>query len=197
MENHLSEVQIDRWVDGEVSPGEEAFIRSHLMKCPFCRARVEEVKMLRRLLHSSMPELLESRRGIVWARIERSIGERRRCPLRLENFVWPSLLTLLYGATAGLLTLVMVTSVAGFFGIDFGLLQRISSAWSLVMETAAIAALGGMGTVIAAAGSVPGADVLLDLLSEIFMEVVVLAGIAGLYFAWLTSLDGSSLFGKG
>jgi anti-sigma factor RsiW len=45
------------WVDGEISPGEGAYVEAHLARCPPCRARAAAERRIRSLLQSRRTSL--------------------------------------------------------------------------------------------------------------------------------------------
>ncbi len=186
MEKHITDAQIDLWIDGEARGREKESIEAHLMKCPFCRARLEEARALKKVLLSSVPSSLYDREGFVWSRVERSI-EMKKCPLRPENFVWPGALTVFYITLTSMITLLMVGSMAGLVGVEVPLLAGISGLWSLLLETIVATALGAPGMFVSLAGSLPGASVWLNTALGIAMEMVLFGGLVGLYVAWFFS----------
>ncbi len=195
MEKHLTDTQLSLLIDGEVGGKERRGWEAHLSKCPFCRARLEELAALRDILEASIPPILEEHRPLVWSRVRKRLPQaRKRCPLRPENFVWPGVLTLVYGMVMLLFLILMIAGVAGFFGWSVPLVGEISYVWSILLEVITVAALGSAGMALSVLGSVSGASGWLSAISGVGMEMILLLGIAGLYIIWIESLDsGSSL----
>ena len=195
MEEHLTDAQLSLLIDGEVGEKERRGLEAHLAECPFCRARLEELAALKDVLRVSIPPILDEHKPLVWSRVRRRLPRaRRRCPLRPENFVWPGVLTLVYGMVMLLFLILMVAGVAGLFGWSVPLVGKISYVWSILLEMITVAALGSAGMALSFLGGVSGASGWLSAVSGLGMEIILLLGIAGLYIIWIESLgSGASL----
>ncbi len=183
-EEHPTRYELSLWVDGETSEAMHERIRAHLMKCPVCRAEVETMRRLSRLLVSArMPEQLESGESSLWQALAPRLV--RRAAGSREEWVVPLLSALLYLAWQMASVAFVVMGVASLFGVSVPhvwLLETVGA----VLESFGLAWLVGLpGNLLGLLGS--DTPFWMSWGVSAFLWMLPMAGVTALFAGWLAS----------
>ncbi len=111
--DHPGEIQLQRYLDGELDEAPEERIRSHLRVCSECRARSDLHARLGEMVRSSVPEPgAFASEGEFWVRISGRLSPRRAPRWPMLPLLPPFLL-----AALGSTLQVVFTIVVGLFGL--------------------------------------------------------------------------------
>jgi hypothetical protein len=80
---HLDAESLERLLHGELDPGREAAVRSHLATCPACEARLRESRALEARLFDLLEELDHEPPGVDWKAVVHAPTSRWRASSRI------------------------------------------------------------------------------------------------------------------
>jgi predicted anti-sigma-YlaC factor YlaD len=183
-EDHPTRYELSLWVDGEASEDACERIRAHVMKCPLCRAEVETMRKLSRLLTSArMPDRLELGEGGLWQALAPRLG--RRAAGGREEWAVPLLSALLYLAWQAASVVFIAMGIASLFGVS------VPHIWILEMAGALLESFG-LAWMVGLPGNLLG---LVSSNSSFWMSwsvsailwMLPMAGVTALFAGWLAS----------